>query len=101
MRSKPFIIGVTLVTVLVVAGGGLYAYDRAHADELTPGIRVGGVAVGGLTPAAARGPPPRGRPGGQTSSASSSPRGRARSWCIAARAAGRCRPARPGSAPIS
>ncbi len=54
MRSKPFFIGVTLVTVLVAAGGGVYAYDRAHADEITPGTRVGGVALGGLTPAAAR-----------------------------------------------
>jgi lipoprotein-anchoring transpeptidase ErfK/SrfK len=55
MRSKPLIIGfATLAIVLVAAGGGVYAYDRAHADEITPGIRVGGVAVGGLTPTAAR-----------------------------------------------
>jgi len=55
MRSKPLIIGVvTLVIVLVAAGGGVYAYDRAHADVITPGISVGGVAVGGMTPAAAR-----------------------------------------------
>ena len=53
MRSKPFIIGITLVIVLVAAGGGVYAYDRAHADEIAPGIKVGGVSVGGLSPAAA------------------------------------------------
>ena len=55
MRSKALIIGfATLAIVLVAAGGGVYAYDRAHADEITPGIRVGDVAVGGMTPAAAR-----------------------------------------------
>ncbi|MDP9346482.1 MAG: L,D-transpeptidase/peptidoglycan binding protein [Actinomycetota bacterium] len=54
MRSKPLIIGVTLVIALAAAGGGVYAYDRAHAAEIAPGIKVGGIAVGGMTPAAAR-----------------------------------------------
>jgi lipoprotein-anchoring transpeptidase ErfK/SrfK len=54
MPSKSLVLVITLVIVLVAAGGGLYAYDRAHADEIAPGIKVGGVAVGGLTPAQAR-----------------------------------------------
>ena len=54
MRSRFFVLAITLVIALVAAGGGVYAYDRAHADEIAPGIRVGGVAVGGMTSAAAR-----------------------------------------------
>jgi lipoprotein-anchoring transpeptidase ErfK/SrfK len=42
--------GVTLVALLV---GGAALYDRSHADRLAPGIRVGGVDVGGLDAQAA------------------------------------------------
>src|SRR5205085_7365820 len=54
MRSRALFFSLTLAIVLAAAGGGVYAYDRAHADEIAPGLRVGGVAVGGLTPAVAR-----------------------------------------------
>jgi lipoprotein-anchoring transpeptidase ErfK/SrfK len=42
------------LAVLVVLGGALYAYDHARANEIAPGVEVGGVALGGLTPEQAR-----------------------------------------------
>ena len=37
------------LAVLVVLGGALYAYDRARADEIAPGVKVAGIPLGGLT----------------------------------------------------
>jgi lipoprotein-anchoring transpeptidase ErfK/SrfK len=43
--------------LLVVAGGAVvaaYAYDHGRRDTIAPGVRIGGVDVGGLSTAAAR-----------------------------------------------
>jgi lipoprotein-anchoring transpeptidase ErfK/SrfK len=54
VRTRSFIIVAAFLAVLVVLGGALYAYDRARADAIAPGVKVGGVALGGLTPEQAR-----------------------------------------------
>ena len=54
MRTKSFILVAAFLAVLVVLGGALYAYDHARADEIAQGVKVAGVAVGGLSPDAAR-----------------------------------------------
>ena len=54
MRTKSFILVAASLAVLVVLGGALYAYDHARANEIAPGVKVAGVAVGGLSPDAAR-----------------------------------------------
>ena len=54
MRTRSFIFIAAFLAVLVVLGGALYAYDRARANEIAPGVKVGGVALGGLTPDQAR-----------------------------------------------
>ncbi len=54
MRRTPMIAGALLVAVVVALGGLLaYLYDRGRADLIAPGVRVAGVDVGGLRPAAA------------------------------------------------
>ncbi len=54
MRKRALLIsGVVGVLVLVFAGA-VYAYDRAHAEELGKGIRIGGVDVSGMTEAEAQ-----------------------------------------------
>jgi lipoprotein-anchoring transpeptidase ErfK/SrfK len=54
VRTKSFILIAAFLAVLVVLGGALYAYDHARADEIAPGVKVAGVALGGLTPDEAR-----------------------------------------------
>jgi lipoprotein-anchoring transpeptidase ErfK/SrfK len=54
VRTRSFILVAAFLAVLVVSGGALYAYDHARANEIAPGIEVGGVALGGLTPDQAR-----------------------------------------------
>ena len=54
MRTRSFFIVATLVVLLVAAAGGVYAYDSAREHEITKGISVGGVEVGGLKEGAAR-----------------------------------------------
>src|SRR3954451_24833368 len=54
VRTRSFIIVAAFLAVLVVVGGALYAYDHARANEIAPGIKIGGVALGGLTPDQAR-----------------------------------------------
>jgi lipoprotein-anchoring transpeptidase ErfK/SrfK len=54
VRKKSFILVAASVAALVVLGGALYAYDHARANEIAPGVKVAGVAVGGLSPDAAR-----------------------------------------------
>ncbi len=54
MRSRSFVIVATLVVLLVAAAGGIYAYDSGREHEITKGITVGGVPVGGMKEAAAR-----------------------------------------------
>ena len=54
MRTRSFLIVATFVVLLVAAGAGIYAYDSAREHEITKGITVGGVDVGGMKEAAAR-----------------------------------------------
>jgi lipoprotein-anchoring transpeptidase ErfK/SrfK len=54
VRTKSFILVAAFLAVLVVLGGALYAYDHARANEIAPGVKVGGVALGGLSPDQAR-----------------------------------------------
>jgi len=48
---RALLAGVTLLALLV---GGAALYDRGRADRLAPGIRIGGVDVGGLDAEAAK-----------------------------------------------
>jgi lipoprotein-anchoring transpeptidase ErfK/SrfK len=54
VRTRSFLIVATFVVLLVAAAGGVYAYDSAREHEITRGITVGGVDVGGLRAEAAR-----------------------------------------------
>jgi len=54
VRTRSFIIVAAFLAVLVVLGGALYAYDHARANEIAPGVKIGGVALEGLTPDQAR-----------------------------------------------
>lgn len=54
MRSRSFAIVAGLLAVLLVAAGGVYAYDSRHSDRIAEGVTVSQVAVGGLSRAAAR-----------------------------------------------
>ena len=54
MRTRIVVIAAAVGLLLLVAAGAVYAYDRAHAEELGKGVRVGGVDVSGLTEAEAR-----------------------------------------------
>jgi lipoprotein-anchoring transpeptidase ErfK/SrfK len=54
VRTKSFILVAAFLAVLVVLGGALYAYDHARANEIAPGVKVAGVALGGLSPEQAR-----------------------------------------------
>jgi lipoprotein-anchoring transpeptidase ErfK/SrfK len=49
VRAKRFIVVAAGVAAVVVLGGALYAYDHARADEIAPGVKVAGIALGGLT----------------------------------------------------
>jgi lipoprotein-anchoring transpeptidase ErfK/SrfK len=54
VRRRSFIVVAAVLAVLVVLGGALYAYDHARADEIASGVKVAGVALGGLTTAEAK-----------------------------------------------
>ena len=54
MRTRSFIYVAAFLAVIVVLGGALYVYDHARANEIAPGVAVGGVPLGGLTPDEAR-----------------------------------------------
>jgi lipoprotein-anchoring transpeptidase ErfK/SrfK len=49
VRSRPFILVVTLLGALIVLGGVVYGYDRSQSDQIAKGVRVGGIDLGGLT----------------------------------------------------
>jgi lipoprotein-anchoring transpeptidase ErfK/SrfK len=54
-RSRvPFFVLGFLVVLGALAAAGAYAYDQSRSDRLAPGVKIGGVDVGGLTTAAAR-----------------------------------------------
>jgi vancomycin resistance protein YoaR len=50
--ARRFVIGFLFGVLVVVAG--LVAFRQAYADRIMPGVVIGGVDVGSLTPAAAR-----------------------------------------------
>jgi lipoprotein-anchoring transpeptidase ErfK/SrfK len=54
MRARAAVIAAVVGLLLLVGAGGVYAYDRAHAEEIGKGVTVGGVDVSGLTAAEAR-----------------------------------------------
>ena len=55
MRARSLILVATVLLVLSGAAGGVYAYDQARADQIAPGVQVGGIALGGLALPAASG----------------------------------------------
>src|SRR3954465_6626557 len=50
----PFYILGFLVVLAALAVGAAYAYDQSRSDLIAPGVKIGGVAVGGLTTTPAR-----------------------------------------------
>lgn len=54
MRSKPFIIIATALSGLLIALGGLYAYDSSRGDTIAKGVSVGGINIGGMDADAAQ-----------------------------------------------
>jgi lipoprotein-anchoring transpeptidase ErfK/SrfK len=54
MRTRAVVIAAVVGLLLLVGAGAVYAYDRAHAEEIGKGVTVGGVDVSGLTAAHAR-----------------------------------------------
>src|SRR5438045_8960877 len=56
MKKRIFTIGFAAVLLVLAAGaGGLYAYDSSRSDVIARGITAGGVDIGGLSAARARG----------------------------------------------
>ena len=53
MRSRSFLIVTAVLVLLLVAAGGVYAYDSGRESRIAKGITVGGVDVGGLEAPAA------------------------------------------------
>ncbi len=54
MRTRVVVIAAAVGLLLLVGAGAVYAYDRANAEEIGKGVRVGGVDVSGLTAQQAR-----------------------------------------------
>ncbi len=54
MRSKTFIAVAAVLLVLLVAAGGVYAYDSSREDRIADGVTIAGVDVGGLSASQAR-----------------------------------------------
>src|SRR4051794_26814865 len=48
MRSKSFIAVIGVIVILLVAAGGVFAYDSSREDLIARGVRIGGVGVGGF-----------------------------------------------------
>ena len=53
MGSRVLIVLGVAVAALLVGGGAVFGYDRAQQDKIADGVRVNGVAVGGMTPSQA------------------------------------------------
>jgi len=53
-HQKLLIAIVTIVTAMLLLAVGVYAYDKAQEDQIAPGIRVGGVDIGGRSVSEAR-----------------------------------------------
>src|SRR3954452_10667541 len=54
MRTRYFVLVVLVLVLLGGFAGGVYAYDKARADQIADGVTVGGIPIGGLTPIEAR-----------------------------------------------
>ncbi len=54
MRDRSFILVASVLAALFVGAGALFLYDQSRDDHIAPGVRVGGVPVGGLTATQAR-----------------------------------------------
>jgi lipoprotein-anchoring transpeptidase ErfK/SrfK len=54
MRTRLLLIAAILLGLLTAAAGAVYAYDRSRAELIAEGVRIGGIDVGGQTPAEAR-----------------------------------------------
>jgi lipoprotein-anchoring transpeptidase ErfK/SrfK len=54
-RSRaPFFVVGFLVALGALAAAGAYAFDQSRSDRIAPGVKIGGVDIGGLSTAAAR-----------------------------------------------
>jgi lipoprotein-anchoring transpeptidase ErfK/SrfK len=53
-RRRVAIVATSVAVPLLVAAGAVYAYDAGHSDRIAPGMRIGGVEVGGMSADAAR-----------------------------------------------
>jgi lipoprotein-anchoring transpeptidase ErfK/SrfK len=53
MRTRLIVLAGFLATLALGVVAGAYFVDRAHRDTVAPGVRVNGVAIGGLKPAQA------------------------------------------------
>ncbi|HYM44575.1 MAG TPA: L,D-transpeptidase/peptidoglycan binding protein [Solirubrobacteraceae bacterium] len=51
--SPWLVVGVLAAALVLMLVGGMYLYDHAHRDTIAKGVRIDGVAVGGLSGAAA------------------------------------------------
>ena len=54
MRYRTIALTAVLIVALLVAAGGVYAYDKGKDGQIAHGIKVNGVDVGGMSAAAAR-----------------------------------------------
>lgn len=53
MRSRPFLLLAPVIALLALAGA-VFAYDQSRGDTIPKGVTVGGVHIGGLSPAEAK-----------------------------------------------
>jgi lipoprotein-anchoring transpeptidase ErfK/SrfK len=54
MRTRVLFTAAVVGLLLLVGAGGVYAYDRAHSEQIGKGVRIGGVDVSELSPEQAR-----------------------------------------------
>jgi lipoprotein-anchoring transpeptidase ErfK/SrfK len=54
MRTRTFATVAGFLAILLIAAGGVYAYDAGKQDRIADGMRIGGIAVGGMSAAEAR-----------------------------------------------
>lgn len=54
MRKRSFIVIGLALAIMLGGAGAIYAYDSSRGDVIAKGVTVGGVDIGGLTPAAAK-----------------------------------------------
>jgi lipoprotein-anchoring transpeptidase ErfK/SrfK/uncharacterized membrane protein len=54
VSTRRLSIGLAVLAIVLVGAIAAYAYDHSRRDTIADGVRVGGIDVGGLQPAAAR-----------------------------------------------